>query len=80
MPIYAYKSTNILHAFILNSVATTFIVTLSLLAKDYIEHRRTSLKLKTSTYLILALITFVASMVSFYTLHVLFGFGGGMMT
>ena len=82
-----FRATNVHKAFLLNAVATSFIVTVTLLVKDiaYEKFKETQTRsdifkyLNWKTYAASAVTTFLASLVSFYVLYILFGFGGGML-
>ena len=72
-----FKATTIHKAFCLNALASALVATVAVIVKDRLDHLS---KLETrDKFIIVFLVTFVASLIVYYCLSVLFGFGGGML-
>jgi hypothetical protein len=72
-----FRATTVHKAFALNAVATTFIVIISFLAKDLMDRNYKEISFK--NYSVIIISTFVACLSSFYFMHLVFGYGGGML-
>ena len=82
MPFFKnFKSTNFNNAFLLTSLLNAIIITISIFAKEKIEDIESNTKDTSSykAYLISFFITFLATYGSLWIMHLLFGFGGGML-
>ena len=86
MPLFKnFYSTNVRNAFILNSLATAFIVTSALFIKTTLDNQeRKANKVKYSddtftSYFYTFLVTIISSLLSYYFLFYMFGYGGGML-
>lgn len=76
-----FKSISINNAFLLTSLLNTIIITISIFAKEKIEDIDNNKKDTSSykAYMISCLATFLATYGSLWLMHLLFGFGGGML-
>ena len=79
-----FKSTTILNAFILNSIAAALTIFVAMVTKEnldkYVIEKDGNLKRKT-TFLgavFTILLTFTVSMITFGLMYFVFGYGGGM--
>ena len=82
MPFFKhFKSTNFNNAFLLTSLLNSIIITVSIFAKEQIEDSESGKKDTASfkAYLISFTITFLATYASLWLMHIIFGFGGGML-
>lgn len=82
MPFFKnFKSTNFNNAFLLTSLLNSIIITVSIFAKEKIEDIESGRKdvASINAYLISFCITFLATYASLWLMHLLFGFGGGML-
>lgn len=85
MPIFEYRAINITHAFILNSLASATVIIIALYIKGsldtytdkkgYVVNRQTNFQSLSLTFIA----SFFSSLIVFYILHFLTGFGGGML-
>ena len=72
-----FRATNIRKAFILNAFAAALVSSVAVIVKDRLD---TQTKLGyMDKYKIVLVVTFIASLLVYYILFILFGFGGGML-
>lgn len=81
-----FRATTFNRAFFLNALATTITVVVALFVRESLERSEVKPGQKTpdpplSAGLVVATIaaTFVSALVAYYSLHWIFGFGGGML-
>ena len=86
--IHNFKATSFFKAFLLASIASSVIITISLISKDSVEFYLLKNKkdkdpeekmFRWQAYLISFVITFFTSFVGLYIMNFIFGFGGGML-
>lgn len=82
--IRGYKATTIEHAFILNSIASALIASMSIEMRTYLdkksEEKNNTWILTESQKAVIVFITgFITALVTFIILNILFGFGAGML-
>jgi hypothetical protein len=75
--IKGFGATTIHKAFILNALASAMVASIAVITKDRLD-RRKKLRVR-DKYLGVFLITFMISLIVFYCLFLLFGFGRGML-
>ena len=76
------KSTTILHAFILNSIASALTIIIALYVKqrmDITDQKKVT-EFSIWEIIFVCFAAFSASMLSYIILFILFGFGGGMLS
>lgn len=86
MPLFEYHAVNINRAFLLNAIASGFVIIIALYIKGHFDIYRdnkgnvvthhTTLKSIGLTFLAAVL----SSLLAFYLLHFITGFGGGMLS
>jgi len=84
MPLFRqFRATSVHRAFVLNSLAVSLTVMTALLVEKALlrlEHGEEALpKLSAQYVLVVLAATFAASLLSFYSLWIIFDFGGGML-
>jgi len=79
--IKGFKSTDVWHAFILNSFATAMAVIAALFFKDFWDQKdqKDRAPINKRRVIVVFITTFVAAFLAYTALHVVFGFGGGML-
>ena len=80
-----FKSTSILKAFILNSLASSLVIFIAILVKSDFDNYKIIEKnlIRTTTFkslLFTLLFTFLSSLIAYTILYFIFGFGGGMLS
>jgi hypothetical protein len=71
-PMFPFRATTIWHAFLLNSLAQSLVIVVTIVTRRIYEHKGNSEG-------ITALTAFVTCMVAYCIMYALFGFGGGML-
>ena len=77
--IKGFKATNIFHAFILNSIAVALATVIGIETKKYTE-RKNFIAHEWERVLITFIATFGSCILTYTLLHIIFGYGGGMLT
>lgn len=79
--IKGFRSTDVWHAFILNSIATSIAVIVALFFKDFWNKRNNKdyTPIDKKQLIITFISTFIAAFLAYTALHIIFGFGGGML-
>ena len=72
-----FRATTIHKAFVLNALASAMVASIAVIVKDRLD-KFTKLHLG-QKFLAVFIITFIASVMVYYALFVMFGFGGGML-
>lgn len=87
MPIFHnFKSTNVWKAFTLNSILSALVIFIAITIKEkfdiYVDNKNHVFTRKTTWegVFFTLFLTFLASMLSYIFMYVMFGFGGGMLT
>jgi len=83
-----FRSTNIWKAFVLNSIAASIVIVISITVKSHFDtyttddSKNNNIRRHTSftSISLTILFTFLASLVAYTIMYLVFGFGGGMLT
>jgi len=79
--IKGFRSTDVWNAFVLNGIATSIAVIVAIFLKDFWDKQNNSSHVRiTKRQIIITFIsTFAAVFLAYTALHLIFGFGGGML-
>ena len=76
--IKGFKSTSVWNAFILNSMAVALAATTAIEARNYLEIQYKAIPEYEKAFIAFS-IAFLTTLITYHLLHLLFGFGGGML-
>ena len=82
-----FRSTTIWKAFVLNAICTTLTIYIAVTVKEYLDRidydkndDNVSKYSSTLNTILTILVTFFTSLLSYYIMYLIFGYGGGMLT
>ena len=75
--IKGFRATSIQKAFLLNAIAAALISSIAVIVKDRLD--ATTKLAYMEKFKVVLIVTFIASLIVYYLLFLLFGFGGGML-
>jgi hypothetical protein len=79
MPLIQFKSTTLINAFILNALASALIAVTAVEVRQYIRESKQYVTEEQKARQVF-IVTFGVALFVYTLLHVLFGFGGGMLS
>ena len=77
--IKGFKATTLTNAFILNALASALIAVTAVEMREYLNTNKVYVT-ETQKARQVFIITFLVAILVFYLLHIIFGFGGGMLS
>lgn len=80
IPIISWRATNIFRAFTLNSFATASIVVVAMIIQQKLNKLTRDEPIEWRSIFITFLGTWLSAWIVFVCLHILFGYGGGMLS